>query len=376
MTSATSKELKVKNQNKRVPSHSILFIGSEYASQNREIFEHYFCIIVQNYFEALQYLQRVSETPSAYPDALVSYYKEDEYEAITKFSKFLYEHFNDCIPFFLMEKKQGTQSLQNSGPIAGIDDIVSEDISCNDLINKITVLKKFKSLRKSSIKKHGEGNVSIPRARRILYKIDPFLKRSMDILISSLALLILLPFMFIIALIIKLESKGPVFYTAYRAGSNYRIFKFMKFRTMIADADKKISELVSMNQYNNGQKNSVFFKVSNDPRVTRFGRFLRNTSLDELPQLFNIIKGEMSLVGNRPLPLYEAKELTTDDHVERFAAPAGITGLWQVTKRGKKKMSEEERIALDIRYARKRSFLYDWKIILHTPKALFQKEDV
>jgi lipopolysaccharide/colanic/teichoic acid biosynthesis glycosyltransferase len=131
-----------------------------------------------------------------------------------------------------------------------------------------------------------------------------------------------------------------------------------------------------MNQYSEDPSGSVFFKFKNDPRVTGLGRFLRGTSLDELPQLINVLKGDMSLVGNRPLPLYEAERLTNDQIAWRFLAPAGISGLWQVTKRGKEKMSEEERIHLDIQYAMNNSFVYDLKILVNTIPALLQKEKV
>src|SRR5690606_7551932 len=115
----------------------------------------------------------------------------------------------------------------------------------------------------------------------------------------------------------------------------------------------------------------TFIKISNDPRVTKVGKILRNTSIDELPQLFNVLKGDMSIVGNRPLPLYEAEKITTDAFAMRFLAPAGITGLWQVTKRGKSDMSEEERMQLDNEYAKNYSFWRDIKIILRTVPALF-----
>lgn len=128
------------------------------------------------------------------------------------------------------------------------------------------------------------------------------------------------------------------------------------------------------------EKNSkvAFMKFQNDPRITRLGKFLRNTSIDELPQLFNIFAGDISLVGNRPLPLYEAEKLTTDDYIYRFAGPGGLTGLWQVTKRGKgkKDMTEEERIQLDIEYAKNFSFKMDLMIILKTFPALLQSENV
>jgi lipopolysaccharide/colanic/teichoic acid biosynthesis glycosyltransferase len=122
--------------------------------------------------------------------------------------------------------------------------------------------------------------------------------------------------------------------------------------------------------------NSAFIKIKDDPRVTKVGKVLRNTSIDELPQLVNVLFGDMSIVGNRPLPLYEAEKLTTDKYALRFMAPAGITGLWQVMKRGKGEMSEEERLLLDNNYAQNHSFLYDIALILKTIPALFQKESV
>jgi lipopolysaccharide/colanic/teichoic acid biosynthesis glycosyltransferase len=202
------------------------------------------------------------------------------------------------------------------------------------------------------------------------------MKRAFDILISGTALLILSPILLLIALIIKVESKGPVFYISKRAGSGYRIFNFYKFRSMRVGADAELQKLAHLNQYTEASTQSVFYKIKNDPRVTAFGSFLRNTSLDEIPQLLNVLLGDMSLVGNRPLPLYEAEKLTKDQIAWRFLAPAGITGLWQITKRGRDNMSEEERIALDMEYAMKNSFWLDMKILLSTIPALLQKEKV
>ena len=203
--------------------------------------------------------------------------------------------------------------------------------------------------------------------------IDACLSWLMNILWSLPALLL------VIAIAIKWESgwKGDIIYSSFRAGRGFKIFKFYKFRTMIPDADKKLSELADLNIYdNNENETTAFFKVINDPRITKIGSFLRNSSLDELPQLFNVLKGDMSIVGNRPLPLYEAASLTTDEWAERFMAPAGITGLWQISKRGNKNMSTEERIALDIDYARHQSLKADLLIMLKTPTALIQKSNV
>jgi lipopolysaccharide/colanic/teichoic acid biosynthesis glycosyltransferase len=202
------------------------------------------------------------------------------------------------------------------------------------------------------------------------------LKRAFDILVSATALLMLSPLCLLIALIIKLESKGPVFYISKRAGTGYKIFNFYKFRSMRTGSDAELQKLAHLNQYHGKSNGSVFFKIKDDPRITPFGQFLRNTSLDEIPQLLNVLFGDMSLVGNRPLPLYEAEKLTKDQIAWRFLAPAGITGLWQITKRGKDNMSEDERIALDMEYAMKNSFWLDMKILFSTLPALLQKEKV
>ncbi len=252
----------------------------------------------------------------------------------------------------------------------------------------------------------------------------PFGKRLFDILVSGSALLLLSPLLLTIALLIRLESKGPIFYKSSRVGRGWDIISFYKFRTMVPDADKKLKDLGHLNQYGkketpkadvpnyllekcdmcqkysqpcesplfnetgeqlcetiylSSKKNtgSTFFKLADDPRITKLGKFLRNSSLDELPQLFNVLNGDMSIVGNRPIPIYEAEKLTTDQFSRRFLAPAGITGLWQVTKRGKAgAMSEEERIGLDNHYADHFSFWLDLKILFMTIPALFQKESV
>lgn len=246
-----------------------------------------------------------------------------------------------------------------------LDDIIDLSGCQYDLSGKISFLKKLKTYNASTSFASLNVNPDISITKRIF-----------DVLIASVLLLLLLPLFIIIAIAIKLESRGPVFYNANRAGRGFRIFKFYKFRTMEVNADKKINVLSHLNQYKGIRSGAKFFKISNDPRITKVGRFLRNTSLDELPQLINVLKGDMSLVGNRPLPLYEAATLTTNDFVERFMAPAGITGLWQIKRRGQSDMSTEERINLDISYAKKSSLLYDFWIMLNTPRALVQKSDV
>ena len=203
-------------------------------------------------------------------------------------------------------------------------------------------------------------------------------KRLMDLLISGLMILFLSPVMLAVVIAIKLGSKGPVIYKSKRVGTGYKIFDFYKFRSMRTDADKMLVELSTQNQYANedGGTKAAFVKIKDDPRVTKLGKFLRNSSLDELPQLFNILLGDMSLVGNRPLPVYEAEMLTSNEWSMRFLGPAGLTGLWQITKRGKADMSERERKKLDNFYAQNYSFWLDWKILIRTVPAVFQKEKV
>jgi len=139
----------------------------------------------------------------------------------------------------------------------------------------------------------------------------------------------------------------------------------------------ELKKLAHLNQYKdqNGNKagDMKFFKLDNDPRVTLFGKFLRASSIDEIPQLMNVIKGDMSIVGNRPLPLYEAEQLTRDVWAKRFLAPAGLTGLWQVSRRGGEEMSVSERVILDNTYADNHSLWLDIKIILKTFPALISK---
>lgn len=271
----------------------------------------------------------------------------------------------NAIPFIFYSPEYSTSDRKNAINY-GVDDYFWGDLPKN-FSEKIAAIRRIKEYKRSKKETNAFDRFRFRPGRETIPA-----KRAMDIIMSLLALLILSPILVIVAIIIKLESRGPIFYVSKRAGNGYRVFDFYKFRSMRQDADKQLHTLASQNQYGK----SAFFKIKNDPRITRFGSFLRTTSIDELPQLINVLKGDMSLVGNRPLPLYEAEQLTRDGIAYRFLAPAGITGLWQITKRGKEDMSEEERIRLDMIYARKYSFLYDLKILMGTFPALLQKEKV
>ena len=309
----------------------------------------------------------------------------------------------------------------------GINDTVNSASSITDLNKKITFIADRENILFDD---------AVPKYRMLKFKI-PVWKRLFDIFFSLLAIIILSPVFILTAIAIRLESKGPVIFKSKRVGTNYTIFDFLKFRSMYEDAEQRLKDVakeegnqyaekkgeaedehvitaplgdeaemmmmdmgmesdmmisddevmlvgddyvVAESDYAKEKKEEVenaFVKIENDPRVTKVGKFIRKYSIDELPQLFNILKGDMSIVGNRPLPLYEAEKLTADKSIDRFMAPAGLTGLWQVEERGKGgMMSAEERKQLDIEYGRNYSFKMDMQIIFRTLTGFVQKENV
>lgn len=319
---------------------------------------------------------------------------------------------------FILITKEDDKKLLNEAIKQRVDDFYVEPINVEEIYTRIKFLKSFKQ-------NYNKEETSSRNYRK--YRI-PIIKRLFDIIISGLALIFLFPFFILTIIAIRLESKGRVYYTSKRVGTGYKIFSFYKFRSMYHGSETKLKDLNHLNQYGTnsngnsmgdgddylreqcpncsqleqgryctptlyarGQKvceywykelkkmdeTSTFIKIKDDPRITKVGKFIRNSSIDELPQLINVLKGDMSIVGNRPLPIYEAELLTSDDWSERFLGPAGITGLWQVELRGRKGgMSEVERKVLDNHYAQNYSFLGDLKLILRTIPALFQKENL
>jgi lipopolysaccharide/colanic/teichoic acid biosynthesis glycosyltransferase len=311
------------------------------------------------------------------------------------------------VPFILLAVCLETNISEEAMDV-GVDDYYHCRYSPERIYNRILFLKLFKT---EFVANSLESLIDHDLAA---YK-TPLLKRSFDILVAMFALILLSPVILLTMLAIRLESKGKVYYFSKRVGANYKIFNFYKFRSMYHDADKRLKEVAHLNQYltdtveescvecsklpvgehcspmvyydgeeicerlANMRKSArkAFLKIVNDPRITKVGKFIRRTSIDELPQLFNVIKGDMSIVGNRPLPLNEAEALTKKKWSRRFKASAGLTGLWQIKKRGKGgTMSEEERFTIDNYYAEHNSFWGDIGIILKTFGALFQKENV
>ncbi len=313
------------------------------------------------------------------------------------------------VPFILISTNL-TGNLVKLALTAGLADVYKQPLNQNHFQRRV----KFLTDHWTELHTQKKQNDFKP------YK-TPLIKRVFDVFFAGLALLLLSPLFLIVIIALKFESRGPVFYYSPRVGTGYKIFKFYKFRSMYVNADKKLKDLKHLNQYASAgsaaestisnalcdeckimgikcqfplhadnnmwcekqyiyskkmKNGSAFFKLKDDPRITKVGKIIRNTSIDELPQLWNVIIGDMSIVGNRPLPMYEAEKLTTDKYSLRFLAPAGITGLWQVEKRGKGEMSEDERLMLDNTYAKNHSFMNDIRLILKTIPALFQKENV
>lgn len=267
------------------------------------------------------------------------------------------------LPFFVHTDNpfvlNRTEAIQR-----GIDDCVYAPIDWQEVQKRIDFWTKHKAnIRVSNLTKE------------VKHPAVHWTKRIFDIVGASCLILALSPLLIGTAIAIRLDSSGPIIYRSKRIGKGYQKFDFLKFRSMYKDADQRLKDLIHLNQYQDSD-DDCFIKIKNDPRITRVGKFIRKTSMDELPQLFNVLFGEMSLVGNRPLPVYEAELMVRNNWAERFLAPAGITGLWQVTKRGKNDMSTSERVALDIRYARENSFWYDIKLLLKTFTAVIQEEDV
>jgi exopolysaccharide biosynthesis polyprenyl glycosylphosphotransferase len=190
-------------------------------------------------------------------------------------------------------------------------------------------------------------------------------KRFIDILASTGLLITLAPLFAIVTLLIRLDSPGPVFFGQERIGFNKRRFRMLKFRTMVAEADRQQDMLEHLNE-----AEGPVFKIKNDPRITRVGKFLRRFSIDELPQLFNVLKGDMSLVGPRPLPVRDVDRIDVQWHKRRFSIKPGITCLWQVN--GRSNIGFDDWVRMDLDYIDKWSLGLDLLILMKTIPAVFR----
>lgn len=383
----------------------IIYIGSNKLSEERlKYVPGHLVRIVGNDTEALKVCSAGSKN-----EHFVIFYEKGDIEKDSQALKNIKQAVSPYI--ILLTSASLTDDERKAYLKCGINDTLISTSSVTDFNKKISFIAQRESvLFDTQASKRGI----------LKFKI-PLWKRLFDIIFSLIAIIILSPIMIVTAIAIKMESRGPVIFKSKRVGSNYTVFDFLKFRSMYIDAEQRLKELQkSQNQYisdddfdepeptiiddtmdmmisddevmligddymvaendfnqkKSKEINSAFVKIENDPRVTKVGKFIRKFSIDELPQLFNILKGDMSIVGNRPLPLYEAEKLTSDDSIDRFMAPAGLTGLWQINKQGTNgKISAEERKALDITYGQNYNFLLDMKIILKTFTAFIQKSD-
>lgn len=397
------------------PLLNILYIGNspEYFEDIKKT-ESLSFTAVENNLRAVNYLNSNTQ-----PDAIVCDYHLTGQNGLLLFDWIRQRPVYNATPFILLSHEFNAD-LYKQAIVKRVDDFyVTTSTLPDDIISRVKFLSNFK--RNVTGTKEAERTAAA-------YKM-PLSKRIFDIAVASTVLLLASPFLLLIILAIRLESKGKVYYIAKRVGR--KTFDFYKLRSMRTGSDDLLKKLAKeKNQYNNSsaqadinidapcprcselsegktcsplmyvdthqvcdywynhqkaasaKANSTFVKIVDDPRITRVGKFIRNTSIDELPQLINVLKGDMSIVGNRPLPVYEAELLTVDTLSKRFLAPAGITGLWQVELRGKGgNMSEAERKRLDNEYADhfegdNYSFWYDIKLILRTIPALLQKGSV
>ena len=371
----------------------------------------------RNYMEAVKFFESGNSPDAVLCEALLS--------GGTGFDLHLWlrsNHLLHKVSFILLSVEFNPGQFRQAFD-AGVDDYFVFPLPpMESLLGRIRFLSEFRSSDQSS------SSVSVLNEEQYFFRF-PRSKRIFDIVVASSVLLMLSPLLILVMIAIRLESKGKVYYISKRVGRN--TFDFYKFRSMKVGADNELNKLAKENNQYNAQAEPVeinfsepcprcarlregktcspvlhigphsicdywyrkqkqkvekahaaFVKIADDPRITRVGRFIRNTSIDELPQLVNVLKGDMSIVGNRPLPVYEAEKLTKGFMSRRFLAPAGITGLWQVELRGKAGvMSEEERMSLDNEYADhfagdNYSFWYDFKLILRTIPAMFQKGSV
>jgi exopolysaccharide biosynthesis polyprenyl glycosylphosphotransferase len=212
------------------------------------------------------------------------------------------------------------------------------------------------------------GTPTIKFSPPLVTGFDFLVKRCFDFVVSVFLIILISPILLAIAIIVKLDSPGPFFYKQERVGLHGRRFKALKFRTMYINADQLQKELEARNEMQDG----VLFKMKDDPRITKVGKFLRRSSLDELPQLFNVLLGEMSLVGPRPLPLRDVQKFSEHHFIRQEVLP-GITGLWQVSGRSNI-TSFEEVVRLDTFYIENWSIWLDMQILLRTALVLLQKK--
>ena len=384
---------------------SWLFIGEELENLFLQLkSEGKAGIYFERGFHAFQWLQKTQQAEklnpsvsSRLPEAILCGYRYLDGNAITFIQQLQINRKFREIPFILISDEDISHSKVDVLRY-GIDDWFLLSDSQSNILNRLDFLITYKHRYIQLKTTQAQFDYELPRYKRIF-----------DLVVSSLALVVFAPVLGFIALLIKLESHGPVLQVTRKVGRAYRIFNFYKFRTTQVSSPQPNFEKVIPQKENLPQtgtirqclscalyerpcvfpledgkqvlcgKNQHSLKKGTIPaqreKITRLGKWLRRTSLDEIPQLIHVFRGEMSIVGNRPLAIDEAEELTQDEWAGRFAAPAGITGLWQVKSRFNGELNGLSRKEIDRAYAQKASLWMDIKILIMTIPALFKRTD-
>ena len=331
----------------------IIHLGADPEFNSPVSFEEYFVEIISldNAFSAIQWI-----TANGLPDGVVCEEKLPAGNGFDFFDFWIDQFdFSHRVPFFVLEEEQNDENLDFDQQFK-IDEVLFKPIQTETLIKKLIQVKNNKNTQDSLI--ITQNKVYKP------YQIS-FFKRSFDLICGLFGLLITSPVMFLLILAIRIESRGKAWHTTQRVGSGFKVFRFHKLRSTYLHPDSKIKELSLHNP---------------NPKITKVGQFIRKFSLDELPQVINLLKGDLSLVGNRPLAMYEAEQLTTTDWINRIYAPAGVTGFWKIEpKRKWRNLSPEERKTLDNKYAelaeKSNSFWNDLWIIMRTIPVILRRRN-
>lgn len=364
-----------------------LHIGADPEFDSPVVFEHFKVEIntTDNPFSASQWV-----LANGLPDAVICERNLPGGDGF-EFHNFWVEQFDikKSIPFILLddEKNQETVAkvLQNE-----IDDIYTKPTEIETIARRILELKKNKQQNNKDI---------VSTVPTVNHYETSFLKRTFDIIVASFGLLLYSPVLLIAIIAIRLESKGKVWSVSKKVGTGYMVFDYYMLRSTFTLSERRLKDLVHLkhpkkevltdysdissnkNQQAGNQASPAFVKLEEDPLITRVGHIIQKSGIDGIPVLINVLKGNMSVVGNKPLPIYEAELLTTNDLTNRINGPVGITGFWRIKSRRRlKKMSHEERRVLENKYSkitkRKFSFWKDTWIILRTIPAVFRKRNV
>jgi exopolysaccharide biosynthesis polyprenyl glycosylphosphotransferase len=321
-------------------------------------------LIVGTNRRAVQFAKRIDATPSL--GYRVVGFADQGWEGLEEFKQSGYPVVCDLstLPDFL--RSSVVDELVLALPVRSLHSHASEIAElCQDQGIVMRVFNAFDLKSGHSRVEEIDGHKFITHYRADFEGWQGIAKRAFDIAVSFVLLLLLAPALIVTAILIKLTSPGPVFFVQKRIGFNKRHISVYKFRTMVVDAEKRMKEIEHLNEVS-----GPVFKIKNDPRITAVGKFLRKTSIDELPQLFNVLKGDMSLVGPRPLPLRDYEGFDKDWQRRRFSVRPGITCLWQIA--GRSSIPFEQWMVLDLQYIDKWSLWLDLQILVRTIPAVLR----